>query len=109
MFGSSRGYVARDGCSECVAVIPGRYVARGEGERVASTKGETKELGLLPCPFCGKVPQMQHNVFGMAFVQCRYSKCPIDVWTYAMNTEYNAARRWNRRAGRTAVRQSRAT
>lgn len=55
------------------------------------------EIELLPCPFCGYLPEMRSEKFiGKEYWKV---KCPCCfAGTYAEHTPEEAAEEWNRRA-----------
>jgi hypothetical protein len=53
---------------------------------------------LLPCPFCGAVPEMQPAHAHGFFVSCENPACPIaPETTHNTDTPEQAAERWNQR------------
>jgi hypothetical protein len=54
---------------------------------------------LLPCPFCGVVPELQPAHTHGFFVGCESPGCPVQPEnTHNADTEAQAAERWNQRA-----------
>lgn len=56
---------------------------------------------LLPCPFCGKRPEMvvnPHRKQETFFVKCMNKKCAVQPLTDEYKDIVQAAEKWNRRA-----------
>jgi hypothetical protein len=54
---------------------------------------------LLPCPFCGAVPELLPSHNHGFIVSCEHLHCPINPeLTFSADTEDQAAERWNQRA-----------
>jgi hypothetical protein len=53
---------------------------------------------LLPCPFCGTVPELQPALHHGFFVGCENPQCPVSPeTTFDAETPEQAAERWNTR------------
>jgi hypothetical protein len=62
----------------------------------------TREIELLPCPFCGKetsIDSFKSLSFGMNYqIQCQNGNCAVEVSTCAYTCEETAIKAWNTRA-----------
>lgn len=58
------------------------------------------EVELLPCPFCGTIPNIyeapNHAGAVLCWIECPNHKCPTSVSTW-MDTLKNAVKFWNTR------------
>ena len=58
-------------------------------------------MKLLPCPFCGKEPEIdQYKIQGVMLwnVACMNDDCLVEVETEDFESEEDAIKAWNKRA-----------
>jgi hypothetical protein len=66
---------------------------------ITDTKKGTKKPDILPCPWCGKKPELTHHRArkGVFQVWCATANCPISPMTYWL-IKQDAIEQWNKRS-----------